>query len=324
MKKILSDALNLLSFKDEKIKESLSTKTKPIPKMSNDDADIIIKYAELIKCSKEAGNIKKSLSNLSELELLSSSNGQFVSFVNEDIVKLNDFKKLLILYSEIIDKAIMSIKTQFEQTDLKLAETLKNVGAVIPTSSGNSSGPKETVQIIGKGESWVSTKNNEQLQEYDNNILNDDSYSVWGRYNKYYDGIIPGTVNCTYYTGKKCEANGFNLNSFYPGNGEDWYNGIQSTDTYTATKYDGSDCLNDLINKKGDPVTNIVVSFPHSYKGGAYGHVLYIDQISEGKIYYSDNFKPGVRKCISMEEFLAIYRNLGNGEPIGCVHLESK
>lgn len=289
-------------------------------KYSNEEIQILVNYVSLDCCAKRMEQIAKELNNMVSIKQISNSEGATVQKSNECIEQINDTIKLLGVYTSILAKDLVNIRSQFENMDKDLSSKLSNLGYVTTPSSQNTG----TISIIGKGESWVETKSNDELSDYDNGILSDGSTSVWGRFNKYYSGIRSGTVNCTWYTGKKCDSNGFNLNYFSPGNGKDWYNGIQSTDTYNATKYAGENCLSDLINAKGDPVTNIVVSFPYSYKGGEYGHVLYIDQIVDGNVYYSDNGSPGKRICVTIDEFLAKYKNSGNGSPIGCVHLESK
>lgn len=295
-------------------------------KQSSTNGEIASDYFEISQCVNKMNEIKNCLSGMTDLTLLNSSQGTTADAANACINELNNIKALFHQYVEILAKAVLSIKTQFQQSDAETAKIASAIGAIsVITGSevGNTSEEVGTVQVIGKGETWVNTRTDEELSAYDNALLNDGSTSVWGRYNKYYSGIRAGTVNCTWYTGKKCEANGFNLNYFHPGNGKDWYNGIQSTESYTATKYSGANCLNDLINSEGQPVTNIVISFPYSYQGGPYGHVLYIDQIVDGKVYYSDNGSPGVRKVKTIDSFLAGFKSAGNGSPIGCVHLEA-
>lgn len=132
-----------------------------------------------------------------------------------------------------------------------------------------------------------------------------------------------GTISCVALTSSKAQASGFTPD--WSGNGKDVFANIREGDhgNYVAEKYPGGNCLNDLINKKGNPVTDIIISFPQEYGGGnKWGHVIYIDQIVDGKVYFTDNRSAKTGTVCSLEEFFVKYKS--NGTPNGCVHLEKK
>ncbi len=131
-----------------------------------------------------------------------------------------------------------------------------------------------------------------------------------------------GSVSCAALTKRKAQQHGFDYTGY--GNGNQVYDRIQSNNSFNVTKYPGRDCLNKLIAAEGEPVTNVVISFPRSPKwGNKYGHVLYIDKIVDGKVYYSDNTSPSTAKVKTIDDFLNAYYK-SNGSPIGCAHLEKK
>lgn len=134
-----------------------------------------------------------------------------------------------------------------------------------------------------------------------------------------------GSVSCAALTREKAIANGFNVD--WSGDGKNVYGNIYEGEhsNFTAKKYKGTNCLNDMIAAEGNPVTDIVISFPRSPKyGDKFGHVIYIDQIVDGKVYFSDNGSPNQpRSSASISEFLSRYAS-SNGSPIGCVHLKKK
>ncbi len=136
-----------------------------------------------------------------------------------------------------------------------------------------------------------------------------------------------GSISCAAMAKSKALVNGFNADWY--GNGNQVYGNITAGEhsNFTATKYPGNNCLKDMINAEGQPITDIVISFPKSPTyGNKYGHVIYIDQIVDGKVYYSDNWGNTVNGvvAVSIDDFLAKYNRYGNGSPIGCVHLKKK
>lgn len=87
----------------------------------------------------------------------------------------------------------------------------------------------------------------------------------------------------------------------FRGNGNQWYNGFINTDK-TSGGYDvytegGSDCIDKLVEKYGNDLRNIVVSFPvqagysASYPGA--GHAFVIYALVDGIAYYSESFSFG-------------------------------
>lgn len=152
----------------------------------------------------------------------------------------------------------------------------------------------------------------EELQE----IYNASANAVTG-------GNPDGSVSCALLTKEKARQHGFNPEWW--GNGKEVVGNIPTeTDSFRATKYQGDDCLRQMLAAEGEPITDVVVSFPQSPKYGTqYGHVVYIDQIVDGKVYFSDNTAPGQAKIKTVDEFLSSYYRY-NGAPSGCAHLKKK
>lgn len=143
-------------------------------------------------------------------------------------------------------------------------------------------------------------------------------------FSKTYSGIKPGTVNCTWYTLSRIKYNLGRSIIFatHTGlNGNQWFGQIVSDPTSQA-KYSGENALDDLVRANGNrPVYNIVVSFPRNGSGTA-GHVMLIDAIINGKLYYSDNSQPGVFTVSNtIADFKARYKG-SNGSMLGAVHLK--
>lgn len=137
-----------------------------------------------------------------------------------------------------------------------------------------------------------------------------------------------GSVSCSALTRRKAIRHGFlDYPSRFAVNGRDVVNTITDTNTFSVTKYSGADCLTQLITAEGQPITDIVVSFDTNPSPipslKAAGHVLYIDQIVDGKVYYSDNNRPYEAQVKTIDEFLTSYKPW-NGAPSGCAHLKKK
>ena len=144
-----------------------------------------------------------------------------------------------------------------------------------------------------------------------------------GRTGSFTKALSWGGINCTWYTYVRIRYNlgraiVFSVNT--PLNGKDWYAVVASSSK--QVKYGGSGALEALVKANGNrPVYNIMVSFPHN-NGGPYGHVMLIDAIINGKVYYSDSFAPGILKIKnSLSEFKAAYAT-SNGAIVGVVHLK--
>ncbi len=137
---------------------------------------------------------------------------------------------------------------------------------------------------------------------------------------KTYTGITPGTVNCTWYTFVRIRHNLGRTVLFTSAgglNGKYWYSKIVANSN--QIKYAN---LEDLIRaNRNRPIYNVVVSFERNGTGTA-GHVMLIDAIINGVIYFSDNSKPGVLTTRnSVADFKNLYSGF-NGNIVGVVHLK--
>jgi len=144
-----------------------------------------------------------------------------------------------------------------------------------------------------------------------------------GYFSKTYAGIKAGTVNCTWYTLARVKYNlGREVLFTSEGglNGGQWYGKIVSNSN--QVKYGGSNALEDLVRANNNyPIYNIVVTFPRNGTGTA-GHVMLIDAIINGKVYFSDNSQPGVFITVnSITEFKQRYQG-SNGSITGVAHLK--
>lgn len=144
-----------------------------------------------------------------------------------------------------------------------------------------------------------------------------------GSFAKTYPGIQTGTVNCTWYTFVHLKSStGREFLFDIPGgaDGKNWY--AKAIASSHQIKYSGNNGLEDLIhNNSNRPIYNIVVSFERN-GSGTNGHVMMIDAIINGKLYYSDNTAPGVlRTSNSVSEFKNKYSG-GNGKILGVVHIK--
>lgn len=132
-------------------------------------------------------------------------------------------------------------------------------------------------------------------------------------------------INCTWYTFVRIKYY-LNRSILFDSagglNGNQWYGKIVSNPS--QVKYSGSSGLENLIKaNKNAPVYNVVVSFqrnPGTVQ--TYGHVMLIDAIINGKVYYSDSSKPGVLLVSnSIAAFKSTYYKT-NGNIVGVVHLK--
>ncbi len=158
------------------------------------------------------------------------------------------------------------------------------------------------------------------LSSYPSTITYKAKNGSTGSLTKTYAGIKPNTVNCTWYTFVRIK---YNLNRtvlFTSAGGLDgkyWYSKIASTSN--QVKYPSLEKL--IEENKNRPIYNVVVSFERN-PGGTNGHVLLIDAIINGKVYYSDNYQPGVLVvCNSVRDFKNKYSG-SNGSILGVVHMK--
>ncbi len=137
-----------------------------------------------------------------------------------------------------------------------------------------------------------------------NTIYNNSTQTTGIKYNP------NGTYSCAWLTKRKAAQHGFVPS--WSGNGNQVYGNIQSTNDYNATKYPGANCLNDMIANEGQPITDIVISFNPN-------HVIYIDKIVDGKVYFSDNRNPAKMLIKDINSFP--YQGY---TAVGCAHLTKK
>lgn len=225
--------------------------------------------------------------------------GSFSTDLDDKIKKLKNVQKSITNNSTQLYTFIRTAVDKYIQVDRGLADKSTIGTADYPANV------KVSVHVKDQGE----------LQ----NIYNQSYHTAQGMTRN-----TDGSISCASLTKAKAQANGFNADWY--GNGNQVYGNIAEGDhgNYVATKYPGSNCLQDLVSKEGQPITDIVISFPNSPGAGSkWGHVIYIDQIVDGKVYFSDNRNPTKGVVCSVEEFLRNHQPY-NGSPIGCVHLKKK
>lgn len=114
------------------------------------------------------------------------------------------------------------------------------------------------------------------------------------------------------------------------GNGNKMYGNTKSGTTskgYVKEKFGGNNCLSDIVNKYGNNVYNIFVSWTHQYgysnsSPGA-GHVVFIHAIIDGRLYFSESYdssygKEGTPQNCTISDFMRRYNN-SYGNAIGAV-----
>lgn len=137
-------------------------------------------------------------------------------------------------------------------------------------------------------------------------------------FDKYYIGI-----NCTWYAFARSKYNtGREILFDKPTglNGGAWTKRMIENSSQVIRL--GSDALEYLIKvNQNRPIYNIIVSFPTNPSKTKDGHVLLIDAIIDGKIYYSDNFFPGKMRILKVQDFKEEYKKT-NGAITGVVQLK--
>jgi uncharacterized protein YukE len=222
--------------------------------------------------------------------------GSFTSDLDEKVKSLTSVRKAVVENGNSLVTFVNGAVEQYIKVDRNLADQ----------STINNSDYPDNVKVS------VHVMSQQELQSIYSNSTNTTNI-----------GYNPnGSYSCAWLSKRKAQQHGFNAN--WSGNGKDVVNNIKETNDYSVTKYSGGNCLQDLINSEGQPVTDVVVSFPLSPNyGSQYGHVLYIDQIVDGKVYYSDNTNPSKACVKTIDEFLSYYKKY-NGTPSGCAHLKKK
>ena len=145
---------------------------------------------------------------------------------------------------------------------------------------------------------------------------------------------------CTKYTYDKLASVGIVLgnagNNKTVGNGNQWYSKIKNKKVTWSSKYncecvDGNNALETIIaNNNGEAVYNIVLSYKHAYRDNPSvpqqydncGHVMMIDAIIDGVVYFSDNYY-NKASSMSLKEFKKYY-NSHYGNILGAAHFTSK
>ena len=163
-----------------------------------------------------------------------------------------------------------------------------------------------------------------EIKSYGERIYNV-ARSYFGRS---FDGYCGTYVRC------QLRAMGIFDNQFdFRGNGNRWYSNFEDVDKtsggYYAYREAGSDCLEKLVDKYGDGLTNIVVSFPvqagYSSRYPGAGHAFVIYRLENGIAYYSESFaydghREGEVIAENADDLIARYTKR-HGAPTGCVLL---
>lgn len=292
---------------------------KRIPNKSN--KEIAISYLYLLINISTLESISSELSSVKKIEELSSSKGKVVESVNENIRQINRSIDNLSTFASLLAAAYSKVKDGFEEADAIASgiypKISGNIFQSLPNNNPNSNSTNSNSTNGNASSNNSSTKNttiksSEELQQLYNNSVHDGI------------GKNPnGSVSCAALVKRKAEQHGFAPNWY--GNGKDVVNNITETASYSVSKYMGNNCIKDLIAAEGDPITDIVISFPSSTSYGTkYGHTIYVDQIVDGKMYFTDNRNPSVAKCMTIDEFIRTYNASSCGYPSGCAHLKSK
>ena len=103
---------------------------------------------------------------------------------------------------------------------------------------------------------------------------------------------------CGSFVGHQLKALGIQANTStgFNGNGNTWYpcllDGVETASGHTQKKYPGRDCLKSIAaDSNGEPVYDIVVSFPNSTGSNtSYGHVIFIYAIVGNTAYYIESY----------------------------------
>lgn len=283
--------------------------------------EIAISYLNLLINISTLESISSELSSVKKIEELSSSNGKVAESVNENIRQINRSIDNLSTFAYLLAAAYSKVKDEFEEADAIASgiypKISGNIFQSLPNNNANSNSTNSNSTNGNASSNNSSAKNttiksSEELQQLYNNSVHDGI------------GKNPnGSVSCAALVKRKAEQHGFAPNWY--GNGKDVVNNINETASYSVSKYMGNNCIKDLIAAEGDPITDIVISFPSSPSYGTkYGHTIYVDQIVDGKMYFTDNRNPSVAKCMTIDEFIRTYNASSCGYPSGCAHLKSK
>lgn len=164
----------------------------------------------------------------------------------------------------------------------------------------------------------------EELSSYGQEI-----YSVARSYHaRSFSGYCGTYVRCV------LRAMGIFQNGFdFRGNGNEWYsnfdNVTMTSGGYYAYQESGADCLKKLVEKYGNGIKNIVISFPiqsgYSASRPGAGHAFVIYEIRDNIAYYSESFGFGAYRegQVIAEDIDSLVQRYSrrHGSPIGAVML---
>lgn len=191
--------------------------------------------------------------------------------------------------------------------------TMSNYNVSIEIGELANSDNKDKASIL----KWIQARNN--------------ALSRKGEYPKGY---------CTKYTYDKLASVGIVIGNAGSnktvGNGNQWYKKIKNKQVTWPSKYDcqcidGNNALETIIaNNNGEPVYNIVISYEHAYRAksnvpqeyDSCGHVMMIDAIIDGVVYFSDNYNNKANSK-TVSEFKQYY-NSHYGNILGAAHFTEK
>ena len=117
-------------------------------------------------------------------------------------------------------------------------------------------------------------------------------------------------------------------------NGNQWYYTLITDGVtrfgYKQVKYPGGDSLNNILADNGGVAYNIVLTFNAFYSSSSgyvpYGHVVFINAIIDGVVYFSESFTSrfsgaeGSAQAKTFQQFVNYYYSYF-GEPIGAIHM---
>lgn len=158
------------------------------------------------------------------------------------------------------------------------------------------------------------------LQLYYDNLVANGIKRDFTQYTRFTPKV--GTYyNCTYLTsGRIKEKLGYDyqFTQNYGLNGNKWY-------TYSpddAERQEKFATLQDAISHYGPAVENLVLSFQKSYGSDTrYGHVLLVEAVVDGYVYYSDVVRPTQIEKKTIDAFFKEYNKL-YGSLVGVVKLK--
>lgn len=164
----------------------------------------------------------------------------------------------------------------------------------------------------------VNTQQNEnslyQRGKYYNDIVADKS-DIWR---------LDYSWGCTWHTAKKLSMLGVEYMGPF-GNGVSWVTNMPEGENvngdWDIDKYWGNGWYESLLAANGNkPIYNVVLSFETNTTAGLEycGHVMMIDAIIDGKVYFTDTAW-AEEKVLSINEFKSLYATY-NGNCIGAAH----